>query len=297
MSFFSKKQTVVVHDGRFHADDIFAAATLNILLNGKIKIIRTRDESIISSADFVADVGGIHDPKLNRFDHHQKGGAGFRESGIPYAAFGLVWKEYGEKVCKSKEVALRIEQRLVSSIDASDNAVETYTPASDTLSPYTIQAAFGSFMPTWKEGDSTDEQFLSAVKIAESILRREIKQAQDYLEAKQKIHEIYLATEDKRVITLERAYPWEEILTAYPEPIFVIVSRSGNRWKAEGTLVGKGFDRKAYFPASWAGLRDEALEKASGVVGAKFCHNGRFIAVGATREAVEKMVQIALESQ
>ena len=62
MSFFSKKKIVVTHNGTFHADDIFSAATLSILLDGKIKIIRTRDAEIISKADYVFDVGGEYDP-------------------------------------------------------------------------------------------------------------------------------------------------------------------------------------------------------------------------------------------
>src|SRR5690606_7569866 len=102
ISFFTPKKTIVTHNGSFHADDIFACATLTLHLEqqGKgYKIIRTRDESRIDSADFVVDVGGIYDEKTNRFDHHQPGGAGSRDNGVPYAAFGLVWKHYGHLVC------------------------------------------------------------------------------------------------------------------------------------------------------------------------------------------------------
>jgi uncharacterized UPF0160 family protein len=44
-------------------------------------------------------------------------------------------------------------------------------------------------------------------------------------------------------------------------------------------------------------LTDEALEEASGVRGAKFCHNARFIAVASTREAILKMAELAVEAQ
>src|ERR1035437_8037366 len=94
-----QKKILVTHNGIFHADDIFATATLSLLLDGHIKVTRTRDENLIKSADYVYDVGGIYDPALNRFDHHQVGGAGKRDNGIPYAAFGLVWMQYGETVC------------------------------------------------------------------------------------------------------------------------------------------------------------------------------------------------------
>ena len=45
-------------------------------------------------------------------------------------------------------------------------------------------------------------------------------------------------------------------------------------------------------PAEWAGLSDDALQDVVGVVGARFCHKNRFIAVFDTRagavEALEK---------
>ena len=40
MSIFKKKKILITHDSTFHADDLFAAATLSILNKGNIKIIR-----------------------------------------------------------------------------------------------------------------------------------------------------------------------------------------------------------------------------------------------------------------
>lgn len=299
MGLFSKKPTLVVHDGRFHSDDIFAAATLRILLNGRLKILRTRDPKVIESADYVADVGGIHNPAAKRFDHHQKGGAGTHDNGVPYAAFGLVWREYGAALCGSAEVAARIERGLVCSIDASDNGVETYTPSSEALFPYLIQRMFGSFMPTWKEESlSLDKQFLTCVAIAEKILAREITQAKDYVEAESAVRKIYDATEDKRLIVLDKMYPWEELLTQYKEPLMIIASRGPGRWKAEPTLVKKGsFERRMYFPQAWAGLRDEELQKVTGVSDAIFCHNGRFIVVAGSKKGVQQLVDIVLNNK
>ena len=294
MSIFKKKSVVAVHNGRFHADDVFAYATLRILLDGDCKIVRTRDEKTIDAAEYVIDVGGIYDGSKKRFDHHQQGGAGIRPNGVPYAAFGLVWKEYGAAISGSASVAERIDKKLVCSIDAGDNGVETYAPISDILFPYTIQAAFGSYMPTWKEPIVTERQFLSAVEIAEGILRREIAQASDFFEAEKQIQKIYDATADKRILILDRMYPWEEIVTRYPEPLFVVASRDGKNWKAEGALVGKGFERRRYFPHAWAGLRDQDLEKASGVPGAVFCHNNRFIVTAKTKEGALALANLAL---
>ena len=55
-----------------------------------------------------------------------------------------------------------------------------------------------------------------------------------------------------------------------------------------------GFELRADLPAHWAGLTDAALEAASGVAGAVFCHNGRFIAAAKTREAALAMADLAV---
>ena len=191
--------TIATHSGTFHADDLFALASLKMLLLGrgleedKIKIVRTRDEEKIRSADYVADVGGIHNPEKNRFDHHQKGGAGERDNGIPYAAFGLIWKTYGEEITGSEESAGRIDERLVQTIDALDNGIDVVDRSVSGLPHlYLLQSAFGSFHPTWKEkGHSITEAFFKALVFAESILKREIAHEEAQVEAFLKIEERY----------------------------------------------------------------------------------------------------------
>jgi len=124
--FKKNKKILVTHNGTFHADDLFATATLALVFNGNIKVIRTRDEEIIKKADFVYDVGGIYNPEKNLFDHHQKEGAGKRENGIPYASFGLVWKKFGKKICGSQKVADEVDQKLVQLFSDGDMIVRTY---------------------------------------------------------------------------------------------------------------------------------------------------------------------------
>jgi uncharacterized UPF0160 family protein len=132
--------TIVAHNGQFHADDVFAVATLSILIGDskKIKIIRTRDEAVIQKADYVVDVGGVYDPEKNRFDHHQKGGAGKRDNGIPYASFGLVWKKFGAQVAGSKRLAEIIDERLAAPIDAIDNGVSISKEIFEGIGPTTF---------------------------------------------------------------------------------------------------------------------------------------------------------------
>ncbi|MEL6702300.1 MAG: MYG1 family protein, partial [Pseudomonadota bacterium] len=78
--------------------------------------------------------------------------------------------------------------------------------------------------------------------------------------------------------------------------ILFTVAPRGKDWTLNGIkLSSETFDQRADLPASWAGLSGEELESASGVKGATFCHNGRFIAVATSREAIMQMAQIAVD--
>ena len=76
--------------------------------------------------------------------------------------------------------------------------------------------------------------------------------------------------------------------------LFVVHPRGGD-WTLTTIRVGNDtFEARADLPAAWAGLTDAALDAAAGVSGAKFCHNGRFIAVASTREAILQMAELAV---
>lgn len=297
-NFFNKNiKTVVVHDGKFHCDDIFAVAVLKMVY-GNIKIIRTRDQSIIDKADFVADVGGIYDPEKNRFDHHQKGGAGFHENGIPFASIGLVWQKYGENLCGLKEIASFIEKNLICAIDADDNGLPLaqYTGIVD---PRSLQSYFYAFRPSWKEDQKLyDTNFPKLVGVAIEFLTREISRTKDLIEAQSAVRDAYQKSQDKRIIILDKNYPYNDELTKYPEPIFVVSPRPDGSFGVN-TISSDSknhFELRKKFPESWAGLRDDEISKVSGVADAIFCHNGRFLAVAKSKEGALALAKKALEN-
>jgi uncharacterized UPF0160 family protein len=293
MSFFKKNKILVTHNGTFHADDIFATATLSILLDGNIKVIRTRDEEWFKKGDYVYDVGGEYDPNRNRFDHHQKGGAGKRDNGVPYAAFGLVWKAYGEKICGSKEVADRIDEHLVQAIDIHDNGVDSYK-VEGPVGPYLIESMFNTFRPSWKEPEEFDAPFMELVSVAKKLLLRKIKKAQDSIEGEFFVKKAYKEAIDKRIIVLDDQYPWRKMFLDYPEPIYVVVPKM-DKWNVYAAQKESGsFENRKSLPESWAGLRDEELARASGVPDATFCHNGRFLAVAKSKEGAIALAEKAL---
>jgi uncharacterized UPF0160 family protein len=298
---------LVTHNGSFHSDDIFAAAALSILLENsgeKYEIIRTRAEEVIVSADYVFDVGGIYDEKNNRFDHHQTGGAGKRESiaggpEVEYASFGLVWKKFGLELSGSVRAAELIDKKLAAPVDAGDNGFDLVVNKYE-ISPYLIQHVFSTLRPTWREENSTeDEMFQKCVELAKVILSREIIQTVDALLAEELVISFYNSAEDKRIIVMDRDFPFQYTLNNFPEPLFVIFPKDAGdgarTWRARAIREDpKTFNNRKDFPKSWAGLRVEELQKITGVPDAVFCHRGLFLAVAKSKEGAIKLAELAL---
>lgn len=307
MSFFSKKKKIVTHDGSFHADDLFAAAVLSIVENNNIKIIRTRDPEIIKKADIVFDVGGIYDEFNNRFDHHQKVGAGVRENGIPYASFGLVWKKFGEQICGNREVANRIENKIVLPIDASDNGKDFIKPLISDIFPYSAESIFLAEVPTWKEDDfDIDKIFIKQVHKIILLLKREIKIAKDDIEGQKIIINTYKKSENKKIIILDLDLPRyliQNTLCNFPEPIYIIYpslkDKKNTGWKVEAIKKSSNtMESRKFFPESWRGIMEESgrLKEITGVKDALFCHASGFLLTVGSKEGAIKLAEKALLS-
>ncbi len=301
---FKKTISVCTHNGSFHADEVFACATLSIWAdkNGyKLKIRRSRDPEIIEKSDIVVDVGMVYDPENGRFDHHQKGGAGTRPNGIPYASFGLVWKHYGEMICDSAEVASIIDNKLVVPVDAKDNGVTIIKSVYPGVEEYSItRDIIVAFRKSWKDKLSqNDVNFVEILNFAKTILLKEIDSQTALLEGKDmfiKMIEMYGANE---ITVIDKDVPWEELTaTKYPQIKYMIYPEpETDSWCIETPRdnVYMYETNRVLFPDNWRGLRDEYLVKVSGVKDAIFCHKGGFFAVAKTKEGAIEMAKKSLQ--
>jgi uncharacterized UPF0160 family protein len=291
---------IFTHSGNFHPDEVLGTAALRLLFPDA-EIVRTRDIKTLEEKDredIVLDVGLKYVPEENRFDHHQEGGAGKRENGIPYASFGLIWKAYGERIAGSKRAADAIEEKLVLAIDADDNGVDTFQKASKHFKPYLLEAALISFLPTWKEKDkSIDDAFLNAMAMAQVILKREIVKAQSFIDGEGEVEKAFQKAEDKRIVILDNNYSWRDVIAKHPETLFVIMNDGKQTTWAVSAVRKDGvtFQSRKLFPESWAGKTGSALAEVTGVPDANFCHNGRFIVVANSRDGALKLAQMAVE--
>lgn len=305
LNFFkSKKVKLVTHDGRFHADDVFATAALQLLFEKrgqKTKVFRSRDPKVWETGDVVYDTGLEYDPTRKIFDHHQSGGAGERASGVPYSSFGLIWKHYGEEIAGGKGESEIIDGRLVESIDIEDNAHDEYKSAKG-FYLYSPDDIMRSFNPTNREKVRGDDEnianFLEAVAFAKRIIEREIAKAANVLADKNIADDIYNKTEDKRIIVIDQNISWFQSYCSKPEPIYVVQTKYGTDYAVRAVpLHPKSLYNRKPFPKSWGGKTGEELEKICGVKGAKFCHRTGFLCNAASKDAAIAMAKKALEWQ
>jgi len=170
------------HDGRFHADEIFALAVLKLIFPD-LEIVRSRDEKVYKKADIIVDVGHVYDPENLIFDHHQRSFSIKRESGIPYASFGLAWKQYGESLCGSSQTAEYIDSVIVQAIDADDNGIEIYETKIEGVRFHTLSDIIDSFVPRYVDDDDKVKiGFDRALNFATAYMKRQIKLAKELFE-------------------------------------------------------------------------------------------------------------------
>jgi uncharacterized UPF0160 family protein len=308
---------IATHSGKFHADDVWATTVLDVVFPG-CELIRTRDPELIQKADFAVDVGGVWDPQTGRFDHHQKGFEGARESGVIYASAGLVWKEYGARcvaliaeahvgqkipVEHAKQIAYAIDNDLVQYLDMSDTGAAKNAPGG-----YGLSAVISGFNPTWIDERQSDnvaaseqlrlEQFRRAMGFMRDILINAIKYRIGGMLAVEQVRQSELL-EDGRVVFLKNgAMPWSTVVRdEMPKVLFVISHNiAEQRYMLHTVPATKDtFESRKDLPAAWAGLRGEELAAITGVPDAVFCHNNLFIASAKSFEGTLKMARLALQ--
>ena len=310
------KGLVVVHSGVFHADDVFFVAFLT-LVSPSIQIVRTRKSEIIEAAEIVGDVGGICAINQNRYDHHQKGGAGARLNGVPFASFGLIWSHTGWTLDligtvlrgggQYSAIARIVDESLVQAIDASDCGFTSAAsdPFADATPRYSLSMAISAFNPDWSEDDQDfDAAFARAVEFAQMILRREIISAAGQVEAtlvvKQAITE---QTDEPEILILNRFCPWQNTVLRCADVVkFVVFPSETGDWRVQAVPVYSGsYETRMSLPATWAGLRTAKLAAAvrasGGSIGddeAAFCHDKLFIGGATTFEGAMQMARAAL---
>ncbi len=309
---------IATHSGKFHADDVWAVTVLDILFPD-CELIRTRDMARIGTADFAIDVGGIWDPQSGRFDHHQKGFAGARSSGVTYASAGLVWKEYGARCVAhiaqtylgcdlaardAQEMAYAIDADLVQYLDMSDTGAARNAPGG-----YGLSAVVSGFNSTWLEEERAGSvaaaeelrlrQFRRSMMFMADVLVNQVRYRVGSMLALEQVRQAERLEGGRLLFLKNAALPWTSVVRKeMPNVLFVISYSIAEQRHMLHTVPATTdtFEARKDLPAAWAGLQAAELAAVSGVPDAVFCHNGLFIAAATSFEGALKMARLALDN-
>lgn len=253
----------ITHNGRFHTDDVFSAALLKIL-NPQINIER-KNSVPEGYSGLVFDLGD------GRFDHHGSRRQ-FRDNGVQYASFGLLWKEYGSLLVSQKKAAV-FDESFVQPLDQQDN-----NGGNNMLCRAITQAN-----PKWDEDVDSDECFFRAVDMAKFILENEIKSMHSTEHAEQTVRKC-LSQQQNGIVVLPKGMPWKAILIP-SNAVYVIYPSPRGGYNAQA--IPKAIDSqecKRPFPEEWRGERDK-LSEITGIPGLTFCHVHGYLLGTETKEA------------
>jgi uncharacterized UPF0160 family protein len=290
---------IVTHDGSFHADEVFAIGAL-MLLGEPLEVVRTRDRDALARADLRIDVGFRYDPATGDFDHHQREFYGVRDNGVRYASFGLIWREFGARVCDGdQEVADAVDASLVQGVDANDTGQQLMEPLVDGAYPLTVNGIVGGFNARWDETLAPEQErlrFDEAVDLARGIVAREVLSAAAGRRSARVVADAIAAATDPRLIELPVNAPWKQVLVpAAPEALYVTYpKRQGFGLEAVPRELGS-FENRRDLPAAWAGREGDDLVAVTGVPDALFCHAKRFLVVASSHEGIEQLARRALD--
>lgn len=289
----------VTHAGKFHADEVFGTILLEQIYKD-VKLIRLPEvDNINLDEKTVYDIGG------GKFDHHQIGGNGQRESGIKYAAFGLLWKEYGKKYLETlncnniDDCFYMFDKSFVQFVDAGDNGQIPFEKIDIKLE--TLSDIIEGFNPRWNEDIDSDIKFVEALEIARKIFENKIQSVISKCAAKELVEDA-IDKSKNGILILDKFMPYQEFVleskNKKAEGILYAVfksNRTGYTIRAIPKVLGS-FENRKRFPQEWAGLKNEDLQKVTGVKTATFCHNACFICVADDFEDALKLAKLAVEN-
>lgn len=289
----------VTHSGKFHADDVFSVILLEKVFKD-VSLIRLPEvDNIDVENRIVFDIGG------GKFDHHQPGANGQRDNGFKYAAFGLLWKEYGKKYLESitdqnVDVCFEIfDKNFVQFIDASDNGQIDYESVN--IKVISVSDVIERFNPKWDEEIDSDICFEKVLSVAREIFDENIKSAIAKCKAKKFVDEA-INNSQNGIMILSQYMPYEEFVHESKDEkakdiLYVVLksNRGGYNARCISKKIGS-FECRKRFPQSWAGLRNEELQNVTGVKSATFCHNACFICSASDLEGAIELAKIAVEN-
>ena len=277
---------VCVHDGRFHADELLALATLKVALGREIKVNRSRDPNAWARADLVVDVGG----KDNPFDHHYQSSP-MHPNGIPYASCGLIL----DAVEPDAKLRRQLYADLFYSVEWDDNTAPGEVTSPNWELKNNLLAWVPSFQPLREESPSEysmREYFDEALRMVTSIYKRVRQSAIIKIRNRELEDKTNFMVKDGFLVVPKANLPYQRFMFEHPEVLGAIVPESNGSYSIKLWREGpKDPVFRAYFPSEWCGRADYELTQVSRIRGLVFVNNNGNTAKCQTWKAVEQVVR------
>lgn len=275
------------HDGPFHADDVLAFALIRAFADADARIERTRKPERLDAADVVFDVGARFDPAAGRFDHHQAAYEG------PLSSAGMILDWLRDRGEVSPTLYDHLRDRIVAYVDDVDNG---------RVAPIAGVPCFPALVDALNQGPEDHTAYDAAYRTASDMALAVVKGLHHEHRASEAARSVIRAAMDeavaegRRVLFLDGYVRWKpayfELGGADHPTDFIVFPATDGSWRIVAIPPELGsFAQKRSLPEAWAGLTDEALEAATGIPGAVFCHKNRFIAVFRTREGAVRALE------
>lgn len=246
------------HSGKFHADDVFAFAALRMMgCTAKLHRVNQLPENL-GPTDLIFDIGG------GKYDHHQMKRE-IRANGVPYAAFGLIVREFYLLLGLSVHEYHALDKCFIRSLDGTDNKY---------FSNNAISGAIAVFNPQWDHDTGEEAQmqaFLSAASVAEMMLKQQIDKVKADSRARSMVS-LLLETVEYHTVFMDRYAPVSKFLKFNEDVHWLCSLSTRGDWTICSVNGPKGTP-KAIMPKEFRGASADSLPE-----GMLFCHPKGFIA-------------------
>jgi uncharacterized UPF0160 family protein len=290
------KKLIGTHSGSFHADDVFAVASLS-LLYPDYEITRSRDPEVWERCDFLVDVGGSYDHNKRIYDHHFRNGPTY-EDGLPMSSIGLVWKHYGADICKSAEIAGQVCRLLIRGLDASDNGITLSVKGEGAPDAQEVSLSKSIAIMNHLNPASADTAFAAEVDRARLFLLAVIADSEIWVTSRAEVESALKEAlkEGLSYIEVSESCMWQEHLVksdANGSILYALYQR-GLKWYVRAVPSGEaGYKNRRDFPEEWGGLSGEEFSQAAGIADGIFCHQSLFICAVKSKESALSLIHKA----
>lgn len=298
---------LVTHDERFHYDEVLGSCVL-LRIYPDAEVVRTRDNAIIEQGDIVYDVGGVFNPEIRRFDHHQRT---FSETFSPkysvkLSSSGLIFKYFHKQLLSlyGIEDTCGIYNMVVDKIysefflyaDAIDNGQDIYGE----IRPRTMADLVGLFNTDIPDEGLENRGFYKALEIASIDLDNYMKRIKIWINNYEHV-EKKVGETNGPILVLDKHYSTDlilEIESQSGKDFKFMVFPHRNAYRVIAIPKRKGsFETKNPLKKEWRGLVNEELVKASGIKGCVFVHSSGFMGINSTFENALKMCEESLSDR